>query len=118
MKNYIEPGETLTFTAPAGGVTTGVAVLIGGLIVIPATTAAAGAAFEGALCGVYGNQLKAAGTAWTVGQVLYFDSADSTFKTAASATARRAAVAAVAAAAGDLTGTIKLVNILAAVAVA
>jgi hypothetical protein len=42
---------------------------------------------------VYGNQLKAAGTAWTVGQVLYFDSADELVQDGASATARRAGVA-------------------------
>ena len=118
MKNFLQPGCSLTFTAPVGGVTSGVAVLIGGLIVIPASTVAAGATFEGAIEGVYQNQLKAAGAAWTVGQVLYFDSADSTFKTAQSATARRAAVAVAAAANGDTSGTVKLVNILAAVNVA
>jgi predicted RecA/RadA family phage recombinase len=120
MKNYLQPGCTLTFTAPAGGVTTGVAVLIGALVVIPATTAAAGETFEGALDGVYENQAKTdgAGSAWTVGAPLYFDSATSEFTYVQSATARRCGVAVEAAADGDVTGTVKLLNIGAAVNVA
>lgn len=118
MKNYLQPGDILTLTAPAGGATSGVATLIGNLVVIPSATVAAGVAVQCALVGVYSSQLKAAGAAWTAGQVLYFDSADLTFKTAASATARRAAIAAADAIAGATIGTVKLVNIGAAVNVA
>jgi predicted RecA/RadA family phage recombinase len=120
MKNYLEPGNVLTFTAPGGGVTSGVAVLIGALVVIPATTAAAGEEFKGALEGVYENQAKTdgAGTAWTVGAPLYFDSATNEFTYVQSATARRAGVAVAAAADGAVTGTVKLLNLAAAVNVA
>lgn len=118
MKNYQGPGDTLTLIAPAGGVTSGKAVLVGALVVIPMNDAAAGATFEGKTNEAFDNQLKAGGAAWTAGQVLYFDSADSTFKTATGATARRAAVAAADAAAGDTTGSVKLLNIAAAVNVA
>lgn len=118
MNNYLQPGETLTYVAPSGGVTSGTAVLIEGTVVIPAVDAAEAASFEGATEGVYSGLLKAAGAAWAVGQTLYFDSADSTYKTAASATARRAGIAAAAAASGDTTGTVKLANIGAAVNVA
>jgi predicted RecA/RadA family phage recombinase len=115
---FSNPGAVQTFTAPGGGVTVDVPVLIGSLVVIPLVSAAAGASFEGALEGVFRSMPKATGAAWTEGLVLYFDSADSTFKTAASATARRAATAVVAAASGDTTGTLRLLNISAAVNVA
>jgi predicted RecA/RadA family phage recombinase len=119
MKNFQGPGDVMTLIAPAGGVTSGVAVLVGALVVVPVNDAAAGAAFQARTDdGVFVNQKKAAGAAWTAGQVLYFDSADSTFKTATGATARRAAVASADAAAGDLIGTIKLVNVCAPVNVA
>lgn len=115
--NFIQPGCTMTFIAPTGGVTSGVAVLIGGLVVVPNTTAAQTVAFEGTVEGVY-TLAKATGTAWTAWQVLYFDSANSNFVTAQSATARRAGVATAAAASGDATGSVKLLNIGAAVNVA
>ena len=118
MKNFLQDGETLTLIAPAGGVTSGVAVLVGDLVVIPVNDAAAGEEFQGTKRGVYANQLKAAGTAWTAGDVLYFDSADSTFKAATGATARRAGFAAADADAADTTGTVELLNIGAAVNVA
>ncbi len=118
MKKYLKEGDTQTFTAPAGGVTVDVPVLIGSLVVIPMVTAAVGVQFEGKLTGVYRDMPKAAGAAWAEGQVLYFDSADSTFKTAASATARRAGAAVAAALAGDVVGTVRLANISAAVNVA
>jgi predicted RecA/RadA family phage recombinase len=118
MNNYLQPGSTLTFVAPGGGVTSGTPVLIQGTVVVPAVDAAATASFEGAIEGTFSGVLKAAGATWTVGQTLYFDSADSTFKTAQSATARRAGIAAEAALIAATTGTVKLVNIGAAVNVA
>lgn len=118
MKNRVDSGETLIYTAPGGGVTSGVAVLIQGTVVVPNVTAAAGTDFAGDVAGRFSGQLKAAGATWAVGQTLYFDSADSTFKTAQSATARRAAIAGEAALVGDTTGTVVLANIGAAVNVA
>lgn len=118
MKNSQQSGDILTYVAPGGGVTSGVAVLIQGTVVIPLVTAAAGVEFAGCIAGVFNGLLKAAGAAWAVGQTLYFDSADSTFKTAQSATARRAGIAAEAALLADTTGTVKLNNIGAAVNVA
>ena len=35
---FIQPGDVMTFTAPGGGVTAGVGLLIGGLFVIPQET--------------------------------------------------------------------------------
>lgn len=117
MKNFVQPGHVLTFVAPAGGVVTGVAVLIGATVVVPSVTAAEGADFEGAIEGVF-ELIKAAGAAWDQGAPVYFDSADGKFKDATSATARRAGIAAAAALAADVVGLVLLKNIGAAVNVA
>ncbi len=72
MKNFVQPGDVLTLTAPAGGVVSGTPVLIGGLLVIPAVTAAAGELFTGHVTGVC-DLPKTAAQAWTEGQKLYWD---------------------------------------------
>lgn len=110
-----QPGDTLTFVAPVGGVVIGTAVLIEGVVVIPAATAAQDEEFQGHIEGVFSDVVKATGATWTTGQVLYFDSNDSKFKTAKSATARRAGIAAADAGSSDATGDVLLVNIGAAV---
>jgi predicted RecA/RadA family phage recombinase len=115
--NFNEPGHVQEFTAPAGGVTNGVPLLIGSLVVVPTVSAAVGVRFNGALSGVW-TLPKAAGAPWTEGLVLYFDSAAGNFATAASPTARRAGGAVAAAAAADATGSVRLVNLHAAVNVA
>jgi predicted RecA/RadA family phage recombinase len=105
MNNYIKPGRTMTFTAPAA-VTSGAGVLIGSLLVVAATSAASGQPFEGVTEGVF--TLPKASGAWTEGQLLYWDSAASNLATAASATARRVGCAGAAAASGDTTGQVRL----------
>jgi len=117
-QKYLQQGDVLEFTAPSGGVTVDVPVLISSLVVVPMVTAAAGVRFNGATKGVFQLMPKTAGTAWVEGQVLYFDSANGNFTTAQSATARRAAAAVLAALSGDTTGTVRLENISAAVNVA
>jgi predicted RecA/RadA family phage recombinase len=117
MKNFINPGDIVQFTAPGGGVVSGTALLIGALVVVPQVTAAAGISFAGAVTGVF-TLAKAAGVAWTEGQPLYYDSAANNFATAQSATARRAGVAVNAALAGDVVGNVRLTNIAAVVNVA
>lgn len=112
--NYKQPGCTLTFVAPSGGVVSGEAILMEDVVVIPAADAAQDEEFQGHTEGVW-ECLKASGATWTTGQVLYFDSNDSTFKTAKSATARRAGVAAADAGSSDTAGDVKLVNVGAAV---
>jgi len=107
MNNYIKRGRTMTFTAPAGGVVSGAGVLIGSLLVVAATSAAAGLPFEGVAEGVF-TLPKANGNAWTEGQLLYWDSTSNTLLVAASATARRVGCAAAAAASADTTGQVRL----------
>ena len=38
MKNYIQPGNIITVTAPTGGVTSGTGLLVGNLFGIPRRT--------------------------------------------------------------------------------
>ena len=46
MRNYVEPGEVLPFTAPAGGVVAGGLYMIGALLVVATVDAAAGQKFS------------------------------------------------------------------------
>lgn len=114
---YIQPGDVLDLTAPAGGVVKGVPILIGSLVVIPTDTVAQTLPFKGRTVGVH-TCPKATGATWSEGQVLYWDSTAGNFATAASATARRAGVAVAAALSVDTSGLVKLNNINAAVNVA
>lgn len=52
-KNYIQDGNVLTLTAPAGGVTSGGIYAIGALVVVAITAAPAGAEFAGHTGGVW-----------------------------------------------------------------
>lgn len=74
MKNYIQHGDTLTFTAPAGGVTAGLGYLIGATFVVAQYTAAAGQPFEGRVIGVI-ELPKVSAQAWAEGAVIYWDNA-------------------------------------------
>jgi predicted RecA/RadA family phage recombinase len=80
MKNYISSGDTVTLVAPTGGVVSGTAVKIGQIVAIPAVTVAAAASFEGAVSGIF-DLAKVSAQAWTVGQIIYFDSAAGLFTT-------------------------------------
>ena len=107
MKNFEQPGNSITIPAPAGGVVSGVPVIVGSLAGIPGTTAAEGVDFELHLVGVYNPIDKATGAAWAIGDKLYWDGvAKKATKTSAGNTLF--AVAAGVAAAGDATGRIRL----------
>ena len=53
MKNYIQPGNVVTLTAPAGGVHSGDGVLVGALFGVAAYDAVEGEQIEVSLAGVY-----------------------------------------------------------------
>lgn len=74
MNNYLQPGNVVTLTAPAGGVTSGNGYQIGQLFVVAANTAAEGAEFEGQTCGVF-TLPKTSAQAWTEGALVYWDTA-------------------------------------------
>jgi predicted RecA/RadA family phage recombinase len=75
---YRQPGDVLPFTAPTGGVTTGVPLFIGARFVIPMVTAVAAATFEGMVTGVHAYT-KTASQAWAEGQKIYWDVANAKF---------------------------------------
>jgi len=76
-------GALRTFTAPAGGVVAGTAVLIGATVVIPRETAAVGVLFTGFVGpGVVTGLPKVAGLAIAEGAQVRFIGATSDFGTA------------------------------------
>lgn len=81
MKNYICEGERIETVAPTGGITSGDLFLIGSKVAVSQDTAAEGVAIVGYLSGVFSIP-KAVG-AITIGQPLYFVSANSNVSTTA-----------------------------------
>lgn len=73
--NFVYEGERLELTAPTGGVTTGVGVLIGTRFVVALVTAVAGAKFNGAAEGVW-DLAKVSAQAWGEGDKIYWDQAN------------------------------------------
>ncbi len=80
MKNFVQPGESVEYTAPMGGVTSGAPKQIGKLLVVPAVTVAAGARFNGVTCGVF-TVTKVGSQAWTEGAIVYWDAGNNRFTT-------------------------------------
>jgi predicted RecA/RadA family phage recombinase len=116
MKNFVQPGKGLTFTAPYA-VSSGDAFKVGNYIAVASGDAASGDPVEGELEGVYSLK-KATGTAWTQGDALYWNDSDKDFtKTGTSATL--AGFAAADAGSGDAVGNVHLMpGIGAALAIA
>lgn len=84
MKNFVQKGEFVTITAPAGGTTSGVGVLIGDLFGIATNTVGAGESTEVLTEGVV-EIAKTSALAIGVGDVLYWDNTNKVVnKTAAS----------------------------------
>jgi len=70
--NFVQPGDSLTLTAPSGGVVSGVAYAIASLMVVALSTASAGDSFEGAVDGVFELAADAADT-FNEGEAVYWD---------------------------------------------
>ena len=83
MKNYEQPGVTLTVTAPEA-VAAGRGLLVGALFGIAATDAADGAEVEITTLGVYSHP-KTSAQAWTQGAKIYWDNTAKVFTTTVSA---------------------------------
>ena len=108
MKNYVQPGDIVTLTAPAGGVVSGDGVMIGDLFGVAQHSAAAGLPFESAVAGVF-DITKVASQAWTEGQLVYWDSvAGAATTTASDNKLIGKAVAAVGSGAGETIGRVRL----------
>lgn len=75
-RTFIQPGDTLSLTAPSGGVTAGTPVLIGSLLVIPQSSVAETLPFEGMVVGVH-SLAKTSAQAWTEGQKIHWNTGTS-----------------------------------------
>ena len=107
MKNYVQPGNTITLTAPYA-VASGDGLLVGAIFGVAAGTAALGETVEAALTGVY-DLKKVASQAWAAGDKVYWDNtAKEATKTTTSNTLIGVAVVAVAGGASDIIGRVRL----------
>ena len=107
MKNYVQPGNTITLTAPYA-VSSGDGLLVGSIFGVAAGTAALGETVEAALTGVY-DLKKVASQAWAVGDKIYWDNtAKNTTKTLTSNTLIGVATDVVAGGATDVIGRVRL----------
>lgn len=106
MKNYVQPGDILTLTAPSGGVVSGTAYLIGAILVVAAVTAAESESFAAKTAGVF-TLPKTTSEAWTEGAKLYWNNTTKKLTTTASGNTL-VGVAASAAASADTTGNCRL----------
>lgn len=107
MKNYVGHGNVITFTSGAA-VSSGDAVVLGGLFGVATGDIAAGEEGSIAVVGVF-ELAKAAGEAWSVGDVIYWDATNWNATTSDGAGAnRRIGAAYLAAGASDATGAVRL----------
>jgi predicted RecA/RadA family phage recombinase len=83
-KNFIQPGEVVTVTAPAGGVASGDVIVVGNLAGVCTTSAATGAEVELAVVGVF-ELPKATGAAINAGQSVWWSTTDKNVKNASAA---------------------------------
>lgn len=72
MRNYVGPGNVLNLTAPSGGVTSGVGVLMGNIFGVSNVTAAEGETFALTVDGEV-ELAKTSALAISVGDILYWD---------------------------------------------
>ena len=107
MKNYVQPGNTITLTAPYA-VTSGDGLLVGSIFGIASEDTALNDPVEAALTGVF-DLTKVGSQAWTVGAKVYWDDTNKrTTSVATSNTLIGVATEAVAGGAGDTIGRVRL----------
>lgn len=70
--NFVQPGNTITLTAPSGGVVAGKLYIINNTAAVALTSAAQGAQFEAAVEGVF-DLPKAPSQAWLEGARIMWD---------------------------------------------
>ena len=105
MKNFIQKGDTITLSAPAGGVTSGGGVLVGSLFGIAAGDAAENDNVEVQTTGVF--ELPKATGAVTQGVKVYWDNTNGNVTTTVTGNTLIGA-ATIAAVSGDATVRVKL----------
>lgn len=105
MKNFVQPGDVLTVTAPAD-VASGDLVVVGSLFGVASASAKNGDAVEICAGGVY-DMPKVSAQAWSQGAPLYWDPA-SKLVTSVAGSLTKIGVAAVAAANPSAIGRVRL----------
>lgn len=106
-KNFIQPGGTITLTAPYA-VSSGGGLLVGAIFGVAAGDAANGETVEAVLVGVFDLKKKAS-QVWVPGDTVYWDNTNKeTTKTATDNVLIGVAVEAVAGGAGDVIGRVRL----------
>jgi predicted RecA/RadA family phage recombinase len=83
MKNFVQPGDTLTLTVPAGGVLSGQPVVVGSIFGVAAYDAIEGAEVEAQVTGVF-ELPKAAGVI-DQGDPVWWDDTANVIKNASAA---------------------------------
>lgn len=74
-KDFIQPGNNLTLTAPAGGVTSGMALFIGAIFGVASVTASEGQPFALETVGCWWLT-KVSAEAWVEGDPIYWDAGE------------------------------------------
>ena len=107
MKNYVQPGNTITLTAPYL-VASGDGLLVGSIFGIATGGAALADPVEAALVGVF-DITKVGSQAWAEGAKIYWDNTNKRCTTVATDnTLIGVAIVAVAGGAGDTIGRVRL----------
>ncbi|WRH63813.1 MAG: DUF2190 family protein [Fuscovulum sp.] len=107
MKNYVQPGNTITLTAPYA-VASGEGLLIGSIFGVASGPAALGETVETTLVGVF-DLTKVGSQAWTAGAKVYWDNTNKRCTTVSTDnTLIGVATEAVANGAGDTIGRVRL----------
>jgi predicted RecA/RadA family phage recombinase len=105
MKNYVQSGAVLTLTAPYA-VSSGGGALVGSIFGVAVGDVANGAVGEFQVEGVF-DLAKETGTAWSVGDLIYWDNANKRC-TKTSSGNKLVGVAVAAAASGAAVGQVRL----------
>ena len=107
MRNYVQPGHTITLAAPYA-VASGDGLLVGAIFGVATGAAANAEAVEAVLIGVF-DLKKVASQAWAVGDKIYWDNtAKEATKTATSNTLIGVAIEAVGNGASETVGRVRL----------
>lgn len=104
-RNYVQPGDTLTFTAPYA-VASGAGFLVGVQFAVALADAASGASVEGRTRDVW-DLAKNSGEAWTAFAKVYWDNTNKRLTTTASGNTY-VGVSTQAQASADVIGRVKL----------
>lgn len=83
MKNFIQPGDVIDFTAPSGGVVSGTAYLIGSMLLVAVASAAEGEIVAGRRLGVF-ELPKLSSDNLTAGQKVNWNDTNGEFQAATS----------------------------------